>query len=55
VTALVALTDQEGKTPRESSPLCAYLRRIARKWGMDFFSNSAAWWKQLESTVETPA
>jgi hypothetical protein len=40
-SALVALIDHEDHTPYARSPLCAYLRRIARKGGMDFLTNSA--------------
>jgi len=54
VTALVALRDDHDQTFYENSPLCAYLRWVARKWGLDFFSNSAEWWQHLESTAESP-
>ena len=36
--ALVALFEEGGETLRDSSPLCAYLSRIAERGGMDFFS-----------------
>jgi hypothetical protein len=54
LTALIALRDHEDNTPYESSPLCAYLGRIARKWGMGFFSTSSDWWQHLEATAESP-
>jgi len=41
VATLVALLGYEDKTPHRSSPLCAYLRRMTRKWGMEFLTNSA--------------
>ena len=56
VTALVALCDPEDKIPNESSPLCAYLRRIARKGDMDFLTNSAHGWQHdFEFLPGTPA
>ena len=54
-TALIALPDHQNEALSKSSPLSAYMRRIARKWGMDFFSHPADWWKQLESKTATCA
>ena len=46
LTALFALLDHEDNAPHESSPLYAYLRRTARKWGMKFLTNSADGWQR---------
>jgi hypothetical protein len=43
-SALVALPDYEDQRPRKKSPLCEYLRKIAGKWGLDFFSSSGNGW-----------
>lgn len=53
-TALIALLDHEDDALHKSSPLCAYLRKAAKKTDMNFISNSAGWWQQyLESAAET--
>jgi len=45
MTAVVPLCDQEDETPHPESPLCAYLRRITVRWGMDFLTKSEAGWQ----------
>ena len=45
ITAVVPFCHQQAETPPPASPLCAYLRRITARWGMDFLTKSAHGWQ----------
>ena len=45
MTAVVPFCVQEDDTPHPASPLCAYLRQITVKWGMDFLTRSEDGWQ----------
>ncbi len=42
--AVVALLDWEQELSHHPSVLCASLRQLTEKWGMDFFSNTGEWY-----------
>ena len=55
VTAVVPFCDEEEETPPAASPLCAYLRRMTARWGMDFLTKSADGWQHNFEFSAEPA